>query len=87
MFSFSPRLIAAYHVFHRLPTPRHPPDALVNLFSKKLPSQPYSIVYEQPFRAARSSLGRNRNNLASAAGEDMTIYEASPKLLGGAERD
>ena len=24
----SPRLIAAYHVFHRLPTPRHPPVAL-----------------------------------------------------------
>ena len=34
MFCSSPRLIAAYHVFHRLPTPRHPPDALVNLFSK-----------------------------------------------------
>ena len=34
MFCSSPRLIAAYHVFHRLPTPRHPPDALLNLFSK-----------------------------------------------------
>ena len=31
MFSSSPRLFAAYHVFLRLPTPRHPPDALVNL--------------------------------------------------------
>ena len=31
MFSSSPRLIAAYHVFLRLPTPRHPPDALCNL--------------------------------------------------------
>lgn len=32
MLGSSPRLIAAYHVFLRLPTPRHPPDALVNLF-------------------------------------------------------
>jgi hypothetical protein len=27
----SPGLIAAYHVFHRLLTPRHPPSALSNL--------------------------------------------------------
>ena len=24
----SPKLIAVYHVLHRLPTPRHPPNAL-----------------------------------------------------------
>ena len=47
MFSSSPRLIAAYRVFLRLPTPRHPPDALVNLFcSKKTSFLPYSIVNE-----------------------------------------
>ena len=27
----SPRLIAAYHVLHRLPVPRHPPCALHSL--------------------------------------------------------
>ncbi|CAN0579294.1 unnamed protein product, partial [Laminaria digitata] len=27
----SPRLIAAYHVLHRLLPPRHPPDALKTL--------------------------------------------------------
>ena len=27
----SPRLIAAYHVLHRLPMPRHPPSALSSL--------------------------------------------------------
>src|SRR4051795_1210506 len=27
----SPRLIAAYHVLHRLSAPRHPPDALKTL--------------------------------------------------------
>ena len=26
-----PQLFAAYHVLHRLPVPRHPPDALLNL--------------------------------------------------------
>ena len=29
----SPRLFAAYHVFHRLPVPRHPPCALLCLTS------------------------------------------------------
>ena len=38
MFGSSPRLIAAYHVFHRLSAPRHPPVALINLFSLELPS-------------------------------------------------
>ena len=34
LFSSSPKLIAAYHVFHRLLTPRHPPFALINLATK-----------------------------------------------------
>ena len=29
----SPKLIAAYHVLHRLPVPRHPPCALTRLIS------------------------------------------------------
>ena len=43
MLGSSPRLIAAYHVFLRLPTPRHPPDALVNLFLRTS-FHPCSIV-------------------------------------------
>ena len=31
LFSNSPELIAAFHVFHRLLTPRHPPTALCSL--------------------------------------------------------
>ena len=31
LFSGSPKLIAANHVFHRHPTPRHPPSALNSL--------------------------------------------------------
>ena len=34
--SGSPRLIAAYHVLHRLSLPRHPPYALSSLTIKKL---------------------------------------------------
>ena len=52
----SPRLIAAYHVFLRLPTPRHPPDALVYLFSKKTSFHPYAIVKELTFSGPPSSL-------------------------------
>jgi hypothetical protein len=31
LFSGSPKLFAAYHVFHRHPAPRHPPSALNSL--------------------------------------------------------
>ncbi len=34
LFGNSPKLIAACHVFLRLPTPRHPPSALSNLATK-----------------------------------------------------
>ena len=34
LFSNSPKLIAAYHVFHRLLVPRHPPFALNSLATK-----------------------------------------------------
>src|SRR2546423_9311547 len=49
----SPRLIAAYHVLHRLLVPRHPPCTLSSLtgFSKVLllclPSVSYSVVNER----------------------------------------
>ena len=36
LFSGSPKLIAAYHVFHRLLAPRHPPIALTSLATKQL---------------------------------------------------
>ena len=38
LFSGSPKLIAAYHVLHRLSLPRHPPYALSSLTIKKLKS-------------------------------------------------
>ncbi len=35
LFSSSPRLIAAYYVLHRLPSPRHPPSALRILTARR----------------------------------------------------
>jgi hypothetical protein len=49
LFSGSPELIAASHVLHRLPAPRHPPYALSNLtikFGQDKKSAAYSIVKE-----------------------------------------
>ena len=50
-----PKLIAAYHVLHRLPSPRHPPYALSSLtikftlpailFRGLLQSKPYSLIF------------------------------------------
>src|SRR5580765_935883 len=59
----SPRLIAAYHVLHRLLVPRHPPCTLSSLtgLSKVLqlciPSVSYSVVNE---RSRRRSGARHR---------------------------
>jgi hypothetical protein len=49
LFSSSPKLIAACHVFHRLLTPRHPPFALNSLATKQLTQsyQTFSYTYKQ----------------------------------------
>ncbi len=61
LFSGSPKLIAAYRVFHRLLAPRHPPYALssltINFQALKdfmmMPSSlyPYSVVKEQRYHS------------------------------------
>ena len=40
----SPQLFAAYHVFHRLLVPRHPPCALLCLTSLRFSTAPYPIA-------------------------------------------
>ena len=46
------RLIAAYHVLHRLPSPRHPPCALSSLTIKFTPLEiPYGLSAEAKFTA------------------------------------
>ena len=53
----SPQLIAAYHVLHRLLTPRHPPYALSSLTEHSdarwlaLPVNPYSVVKDRSLGA------------------------------------
>src|ERR671916_363378 len=44
----SPRPIAASHVLHRLPVPRHPPFALDNLTTKMLASTIHISTNNQP---------------------------------------
>ena len=69
----SPRLIAAYRVFHRLSAPRHSPVALDILFLKNFTIPfpfPYSIVNEQhppvfPAGATRPCLDDCREIFAS----------------------
>ena len=49
LFSDSPELIAASHVLHRLPAPRHPPYALSNL----------TIKFSQDKKSAAIKLSKN----------------------------
>ena len=52
LFSGSPKLIAAYHVLHRLPLPRHPPYALSSLTIKNSKSI-YPNIQSLPMSVAR----------------------------------
>jgi hypothetical protein len=54
----SPRLIAAYHVLHRLLAPRHPPCALSSLTGK---IRSYPLVLGKSALAAILRPGRTRN--------------------------
>ena len=51
----SPRLIAAYHVLHRFPEPRHPPYALICLTS--ISSSPRAQTRHSPAFACPSTSG------------------------------
>jgi hypothetical protein len=44
----SPRLIAAYHVLRRLPSPRHPPYALSSLTIKFAPPEIHRVAFYGP---------------------------------------
>ena len=80
LFSGSPELIAAYHVFHRLLTPRHPPFALSSLILK-LKILPKLAYYMQ--------LSKNRLKLQIPNWRfcDSSIYNLRPAILiGGGKR-
>ena len=78
MFSSSPELIAAYRVFPRLPTPRHPPGALLRLFLEKTSFFPCSIVFSRPLRDRQAP--PDSRSLFSK--KSPLSYEALVELIG-----
>src|SRR5262245_16707789 len=73
----SPQLIAAYHVLHRLLTPRHPPNALSSLtehsdarWQNFITRRPYSVVKD------RNSTRR----LVAGADDSSLSFEEWPPL-------
>ena len=56
LFSGSPKLIAAYHVLHRLSLPRHPPYALSSLTIKKLLINVLPCIPERQLRITNYEL-------------------------------
>ena len=65
----SPRLIAAYHVLHRLSVPRHPPFALISLtktgfqqittvLCKRIHTSVWQIVLPNPYSIVKEQLGK-----------------------------
>ena len=64
----SPQLFAAYHVLLRLPVPRHPPDALVNLTSRlrqRLRRSFFTIVFNFSEFLVSQQISMNRYPLFS----------------------
>lgn len=60
----SPRLIAAYHVLHRLSAPRHPPDALTTL----------DYSYD------RCPLGKDRTKIQERPAFDLSIEDIACRI-------
>ena len=90
MLGSSPKLIAAVRVFHRLPMPRHPPDALVILVlilphiapnesprtDTIYPFLPYAIVNEQPaLTGAKLRLDNTDNQIADTTKSRLVEVE------------
>ena len=89
MFSSSPRLIAAYHVFLRLPTPRHPPDALCNL-SLEIAFLPFPVQLSMSRPVSRPvglpPESHSRGELPPHACSRMAACEIALLTLVGLER-
>ena len=63
-------LTAAYHVLHRLPVPRHPPDALLYLTSSSAALADYSLLF---------SLSVNSGFLNKLLLEIVTLLDLLPQ--------
>ena len=74
MFSSSPKLIAAYHVFHRLLTPRHPPVALCNLFLTSRKISFHSLFNCKRTPDTHVSAASHQREAPSACSDDKREY-------------
>jgi hypothetical protein len=86
----SPQLIAAYHVLHRLLTPRHPPYALSSLTEHsrcsmaRLTRQPI-FSCQRPLTSRRTSPTRSTAIYSSRSGR--ALARSTRHLPGGDSRD
>src|ERR687889_2653997 len=74
----SPRLIAAYHVLHRLSAPRHPPDALKTLDRSHDPCPPFS---QQITCCSPRTLGKR------SAGDQKDLFPALARNVFACQMD
>jgi len=76
--STSPGLSAAYHVLHRLSTPRHPPDALHSL----TPLHNRQPVFAMQKPTNGHATGQENKNLQPCAFEFVTAIFLEQKIHG-----
>jgi hypothetical protein len=94
LFSGSPKLIAANHVFHRHPAPRHPPSALSSL-AINLPNPQFGLHPEGASRCLLPVFSFQRTKLAFALSskpraespESLNFPLWTFNISGGGERD
>src|SRR3954464_15321462 len=84
----SPRLIAAYHVLHRLSAPRHPPNALVTLDHSHDRWPPLTLARRRPIQRSPPGLGApaaiGKTCLWNSHSKDVCLPNASsPHPLRG----
>src|SRR6476646_4589871 len=63
----SPRLIAAYHVLHRLSAPRHPPDTLIALDCSHYRCPPSRAPRQRRVRRVPRLATRDRTRLSKTS--------------------
>jgi hypothetical protein len=94
LFSGSPKLIAANHVFHRHPAPRHPPSALSSLainlpnplFGLYIPRAPQDAFYLYSVFKERNALALGSRPRAERS-EILSFPLWTFNISGGGERD
>jgi hypothetical protein len=91
-FDSYPRLIAAYHVLHRLSTPRHPPCTLSSLTTfMNSCDQTVSITRVHLYTCHRSGLARqpgsSNRRIPGAMSRTVVVYRPAHPSSSGADRD